>query len=1154
MSKIFKFRIGLICIAASLSLPIVSSGQIFTELCAEIDSQSLQLCDIGVIDGYIGTLMSTGSGEGPSPLCPGGGIPTNIMWFAFVAPVGNIQIEITPSNCMPGTTGFSGIQAGIYTDCTFEETIWCSQNCMTEEFTSPPNLFNPGEVYYYFMSGCIGSVCDFEIDILGAYTNYEMPLPDQIVFREDACDPFPLCTGATMELVVENFDSLAVDYEWFISIPDTTNTVINTESGSLQYEFELEGSYTVCFSASNGCENVSTCEVVTVVQIPEEEFDAVTMCQGEFWLGPEDSEDMNGDGLGWDGAFIIINDDDGEDDGFFIAENLAETPCGCLFLQTVAITVVDDPPTEVVDLEVCNNAFPYSFDNMIFTNPVEDFLIQYPEGAVNGCDSSVLLTIAELPCLTVCEPIPDGSMNCDDLQVTPEVILSEFPSSVTTGTEICVPIRVADFDYIAALQFTISFNPCFMQFKGAGQIGTAFEGSNEILNTALSQQGNIGYLWFDSTGSGVCLEDNAILLELCFEFIGDPFDQSQVFLSDVLVESESGYVAAINSAICESGILSEPAEMQVSCDSLSLLSKICYKENSKSDVSLAVCGGTPPYDITMGGFTNNIDADGAYVVFSDFLPTLYTVEVTDALGESQVFPLTVGLDTPLTYIIVETAPSCLNIMDGALTIMQDDSTEFNLELNKVEWQGNIFNTPSLMGLEDGSYFLTITDQYGCEYIESINLSALNSNTVIAEDSLCSGEGFSVLVGNDLYNESNPTGITTLSSTAGCDSIILVNLSFLNNYLLINEELCSDDQLVINGETFDINNPTGTVILADAAVNGCDSIIDIELAFIDFNENIFSAEACPGETITLMGTTLGPDKLIDTILVEDITGLACDTLNIFQLFYFEETTEDVTGEYCEDEAVEINGVVYEISNPSGVQTLESAAVSGCDSILVIDLQFYENTQIVIDTILCGGDVFEFNGGIFISPVQNQILTIENEDVNGCDSIVDLTLAFYDEIAISLTSLDPDTGGGTGRIIVDIAGAIQPLNIVWSNGVLNTNEISNLVADIYTVTVTDATGCSVSESFEVTLMTDVIDIQETEIYIYPNPFDNNFIVDVREENNDMHLTLFTHGGKKVYSRRMVEGRNFIHLDDLNSGLYIYMLALENGDVIRGKLIKN
>ncbi len=1154
MMKFFKRQLGLMFCVVMLSAPVAVSAQIFAELCTEIDSQNLQVCDLALIDGYFGTLSSSSSGIGPSPLCPSGGIASNIMWFAFVAPLGDIQFSITPSDCMPGTTGFSGIQAGIYTDCTFDESIWCSQNCIETQFSTPYGLFTPGQVYYFFMSGCLGSVCQFQIDINETFTNYTMPLPDQITFTEDTCDPFPLCKGASMQLQVANFDTLQVDYEWFISIPDTSNLVINTEVGMLDYVFNLEGNYTVCFSATNGCQFVSTCEVFNVVQIEEEEFIPVSMCRGDFWLGPDDSEDINGDGLGWDGPFIIINDNDGVEDDFFIAENLAETPCGCLYLQSVEITVLDDSPTEIINLEVCDNAFPYVFDNMTFNGPVEDFLIDFAQGATNGCDSTILLTIAELPCQTTCDQIPPGSMNCDSLLVTPQVLLSDFPAIVSEGSELCIPIRVADFNYIAAMQFTVSFDPCVMSFLGANQVGTAFEGSNEILNTALSGQGNIAYLWFDSSGAGVCLEDNATLLELCFEFIGQPMEQAEIFISDYLVQSEAGYVANINSSICESTIESSPATVEIACDTLSLLQFICYKENSKSDVSLAACGGIPPYDIYLGGETRTTNANGVYTVFTDYLPTLYSVIITDAVGATATYPVTVTLDTPLEYIIVQDQPSCVNVFDGSLTVMQNDSTDFDIELNKLEWQNNQFNTQAITGIGAGTYMLTITDQYGCEYVESIALEAINSSNSIEEDSLCSGSGFSIVIGNDLYNESNPSGTTTLTSSSGCDSVVTVSLSFLETSVLINDMLCFDDQIIINGTVYDRNNPSGMEVIAGAATNNCDSIINVDLSFIDFNMNTFSTLACPGEIVTIMGVTLGPNNLSDTIFIENMTGVGCDTMNIFELQYHPDAIFNINGEFCEDDFIIVNGEIYDINNPTGVQTLINSSTMGCDSTIFIDLDFSEHTRVLIDTTLCFGEVLTLGGGIFVSPVENQIVTLEGADVNACDSIVDLSLNFYTEISINVLALDPDTGSGNGKIAIEIMGAVQPLNIVWSNGDQNTTEISNLTAGLYTVTITDANNCTIVQEFEVILMTDVLDIEKSNIYIYPNPFQNNLILDVRDVHNGIEVEIFTHQGQRVYKGNLLVGQNTLALTDLASGLYIYMLRLDNGDIIRGKLIKD
>ena len=58
-----------------------------------------------------------------------------------------------------------------------------------------------------------------------------------------------------------------------------------------------------------------------------------------------------------------------------------------------------------------------------------------------------------------------------------------------------------------------------------------------------------------------------------------------------------------------------------------------------------------------------------------------------------------------------------------------------------------------------------------------------------------------------------------------------------------------------------------------------------------------------------------------------------------------------------------------------------------------------------------------------------------------------------------------GDSTGIIDVTLAGGTAPLTFVWSNGATSLN-LSNLPAGIYSITVTDAVGCTVSASIDIT----------------------------------------------------------------------------------------
>src|SRR5690606_2504211 len=83
-----------------------------------------------------------------------------------------------------------------------------------------------------------------------------------------------------------------------------------------------------------------------------------------------------------------------------------------------------------------------------------------------------------------------------------------------------------------------------------------------------------------------------------------------------------------------------------------------------------------------------------------------------------------------------------------------------------------------------------------------------------------------------------------------------------------------------------------------------------------------------------------------------------------------------------------------------------------------------------------------------------------DINGCsvtqDFIVDQNVAV---IVITPTVSNPGCAGGTGDIDISVTGGTAPYTYAWSNGA-NTEDQTGLAGGTYTVTVTDATGCSAS----------------------------------------------------------------------------------------------
>jgi hypothetical protein len=166
-----------------------------------------------------------------------------------------------------------------------------------------------------------------------------------------------------------------------------------------------------------------------------------------------------------------------------------------------------------------------------------------------------------------------------------------------------------------------------------------------------------------------------------------------------------------------------------------------------------------------------------------------------------------------------------------------------------------------------------------------------------------------------------------------------------------------------------------------------------------------------------------------------------------------------------------------------------------------------------------------------------------DSVGCNSdTTNIMLTQPTEINLNLSSTpESDTGFFDGTATVNINGGTQPYTILWSNGQTDST-IVYLSTGVYSVTITDANGCFISDSV---FVESSVGINENDLilnsYIYPNPSNGSFSI-VVNNNVKFNATVFDMYGRLMYSKYNCYGENDFNLN-LNSGNYILKLITDD-----------
>jgi gliding motility-associated-like protein len=470
----------------------------------------------------------------------------------------------------------------------------------------------------------------------------------------------------------------------------------------------------------------------------------------------------------------------------------------------------------------------------------------------------------------------------------------------------------------------------------------------------------------------------------------------------------------------------------------------------------------------------------------------YTVTITDAAScsVSQVFSVT---QPSFLLIPVTTLPSFCGQSTGQATVNPSGGTGPYTFL----WSNGQL-TQTITNLTAGTYTITVTDFNGCTRRRNAVVTLANGPVITLVNQvnvLCNGGAtgsidISVAGGVMPYAYDWSNGFTSQDISglgAGTYTVIVTDSA-----------LCSDslDFLITESPAFSISS-----VISDASCGIANGSVALTVGGSSPGYSYLWNTGATGATLSsvLGGTytvTVSDVNLCDTVLTYTVGTLLGPSITLDSLRHvrcFGGTTGriyvTITGGTSPISILWNDGNTNEdrLGLSAGTYTVTATDFGGCSNALTITIN--QNSQITASfstqnatcnqsngsaTVSPGGGVAPYDllweTGATASTITN--LLAGNYSVTITDS---LSCIFVDSVTISnsgapVIQLQNQTlpkcfGGNDGSLTITITSGQNPYTILWSNGDTGLTADS-LSAGTHTVTVTDALGCTTTQSFLLT----------------------------------------------------------------------------------------
>ncbi len=489
-----------------------------------------------------------------------------------------------------------------------------------------------------------------------------------------------------------------------------------------------------------------------------------------------------------------------------------------------------------------------------------------------------------------------------------------------------------------------------------------------------------------------------------------------------------------------------------------MLEVSCYGYSTGNAYAIGY-GGTLPYIFSW--ITNGIidSSSNDLSIVTTLFAGLETVQLTDVRGCIATDTVSIHQPDPL---IVSISDSVLAYCVGVNTASATASVSGGTAPYIYEWDDNLISPQTsaiATSLDTGIYTVTVIDYRGCEAAYTVDLTSYSAPL------------------SATINSFGPSG-NSVSCYGSTDGALTVEIDIINSgtppYIY---QWFGSSVISANDSIFNLSAGGYSVTVTDA--NGCNIIRNQQLTSpapllydVISADNTTCLGACDGElTLNIQGgitpytaqllnnqsgssaiNNVATNTLVTGVCTGDYTVLvqdfnACDA--VLMLGGSDQAVLDTT--ITTDVSVAVIQDVDCYGSSTGEVAILAPQTALFYSYIWLDLNGDTiSAATTIDSLLAG----------------DYILHAAYETINGCTTVDTVTVSQNSLIYSNAIVTDASCNGyNDGSIITTTFGGVSPYSYSWSPIPSSLNNALNVPAGSYDLTITDASNCSVIESYNV-----------------------------------------------------------------------------------------